>query len=67
MTDADAISSFLLHSPGTFCVECMAWKTGLTPARVEAAMMETKRDYRLTISDGNCTRCLRDREVASIS
>ena len=68
MSDAEVISAFLLlHSPDKLCVECIAWMAQLSAARVERVIPALTQDFRFTVGDGNCKRCLRDRQVLSIA
>ena len=67
MGDVDEIVSFLLYYPQGLCVECIAWKTEVAVERVEAAIPVLKREFRVTVSDGNCARCLRDRDILSLT
>ena len=66
MGDAEHISSFLLYSSDALCADCLAWKTGLSSERVEAVLLALERDFRVTLTEGNCGRCLRDQRVISV-
>jgi len=67
VTDADAVASFLFRSPEAVCLECLAWRTGLPLERVEAVLGPLHRHLRVTMKEGNCTRCLRDRDVLAVA
>ena len=62
--DAEDIAAYLLYSPQGLCIECLAWKTGITQERVHDAVSALRRDVILV--DGNCVRCLRDRAILSL-
>jgi len=68
LSDAQVISGFLLLcSPDKLCVECISWMSHLPAGRVEAAIPALAQDVRFTATDSNCSRCLRDRLVLSVS